>query len=93
LNYSIEPQSRNKFHTFWEENQWNTKYMWPNKNQEAIYNIDRNDFDYSPLNWATYNYGSNDLAHFIYDVIPYYILWNSPNDPTNFVDRVFRTFK
>jgi len=43
----------------------------------------------SPANQGTYNYGRDDFSHGIYDVVPYWILGNDPDDPTPLFDRIF----
>lgn len=91
--YLEQEQNVNKYHRNWIWNELNTKYMPIDRKQEAIYNPWKNEFDYSDLNWATYNYGSNPITHTILDVVPYIILWNSKNDPTTFYDRISVTFK
>jgi hypothetical protein len=92
-NYILKDESYNKFHRYWNNANWNVKYLWVEWNQEIIYNNNTNSFDYSDLNWATYNYWTNLITHTILDIVPYYIFWNSPNDPTSFIDRILQTFK
>ena len=92
-NYTLQDQKYNKFHMYWDWNIWNVKYLWVNWKQEFIYNSDTNKFDYSDINWATYNYWTNIITHTLLDTIPYYLFWNSLNDPTNIFDRIFQTLK
>lgn len=47
-----------------------------------------------PLNAGTYNFAhptNEPIGHGVLDVVPYFILGNSPNDPTSFWDRVTAT--
>ncbi len=94
--YIRQDNSLNKFHRYvkWNiSNTFNVKYLSIDKQQEVIYNENTKIFDYSNLNWATYNYWTDTVSHIINDVIPYYILWNSPNDPTTRFERIMQTFK
>jgi len=77
------------FHTQGIGGEDNTK--WQLGGHEGIYGKDERRRD-DPLNGGTYNYGSGIVTHTSLDVIPYYILGNTPDDPTNFSQRVLRTF-
>ena len=92
-NYILQDQKYNKFHMYWIWNEWNVKYLWINWKQEFIYNSETNKFDYSDINGATYNYWTNIITHTILDTIPYYLFWNSINDPTSIFDRIIQTLK
>ena len=45
----------------------------------------------NPRVMGTFNYGGNKVDHAVLDVIPYYLYGNSPDDPTNIFQRVWRT--
>ena len=88
-----QPDIVNKYHRQWIWNEENVKYLDTSNQLEVIYNPKTNSLDYSPLNGATYNYGTNPITHTVKDVTLYWILWNSPNDPTTFWQRFSQTFK
>jgi RHS repeat-associated protein len=68
----------------------NIKFLSPDGHMEAVYDGNGNIVT-SPANQGTYNYGAEQISleHFFYDVIPYWIWGNSPNDPTPLPDRIF----
>ncbi|UDQ98792.1 hypothetical protein AAEX28_01580 [Lentisphaerota bacterium WC36G] len=67
----------------------NKKYVSKDGKHEAVYD-ENGKLVTNNRNQGTYNYASPDdwFGHFIYDMIPYFIFGNTPNDPTPFINRV-----
>jgi hypothetical protein len=84
------------YHTFYDEGQDNTKFISPDGRYEAVRNPDGTDVTH-PANIATYNRASKDewfgVPHFFKDMLPYYLLGNSPQDPTTTGQRIRRWFE
>ena len=77
---SVDP----RYHQQGCRNEGNIKFVSPDGRSETIFNsnhIPLND----PLNRGTYNYAdplTDPIGHFFKDMIPYYLLGNSPDDPS-----------
>ncbi|MBP1992920.1 RHS repeat-associated core domain-containing protein [Paenibacillus eucommiae] len=86
--------SESIYHRIGFGNENNAKYVSPSGNMEGVYD-QKGNFVTDPVNMGTYNFKGPDDAggHTKYDVIPYFILGNSPNDPTTFWDKVWLTIK
>ena len=82
-------EKKDYFHTWGIGAGGNTK--WLSGKHEGIYGVDGVRRD-DALGGATYNYGgSGFFSHTAYDVLPYYWLGNTPDDPTNIAQRLLRT--
>ena len=70
----------------------NSKYVSPDGHFEAVFDSSGNLVTDS-YNVGTYNiYGpDNAIGHFVYDMLPYYLLGNSPDDAFNYWDRIKAT--
>ncbi|SHL04248.1 RHS repeat-associated core domain-containing protein [Desulforamulus aeronauticus] len=86
------PKSKSVLHQIGEGNESNVKYISPNGKMEAIYNSQGN-LVIDPVNKGTYNFASpsDPSNHFYYDMLPYYVLGNEPEDTTTFGDRIRAT--
>jgi hypothetical protein len=76
--YILQPDWKNRYHKSNSES--NVKYMDESWHQEVIYTVDDDELDYSDIDGPTYNYGTNYVSHFLLDMFPYYIWWNTSND-------------
>jgi hypothetical protein len=79
------------YHTFWEWNESNKKYLSPDGHNELVFSKEWR-LVVDETNEGTFNYGTNMVSHFMKDVFPYYIMGNGINDTTNFYQRVSRYF-
>ncbi len=68
--------------------------MSPSGHQEAVYDKCGN-LVTDPYNMGTYNiYGPNNAAgHFLFDMLPYYMYGNSPEDAMDYGDRIRATIE
>ena len=87
--WTLQPDNRSIYHRFWEWNENNKKYLSPDWHEEVVFDITWK-IVMDPTNEWTYNYGTNDFEHTLYDVIPYYIWWNDPNDKTSIWERLWK---
>lgn len=83
------------YHQFTSENRDNVKYVSADGYREAIYDSKGN-LVTAPEDMGTYNFIPSDhdgwrgfVGHILQDVIPWYRWGNSPEDTTEFIDRVF----
>ncbi|QGU96693.1 hypothetical protein GOM49_17815 [Clostridium bovifaecis] len=90
--YEQLPPSQSIYHKIGKYNKNNEKYVSKDGHKEAVFNPTTRKLVIDPVNMGTYNFnGPKDLfglPHLFRDVIPYYIWGNSPDDPTNFFDRM-----
>ena len=72
----------------------NQKYVSPDGHLEAVYD-QCGELVTDPYNMGTYNiYGPDDkLGHFVFDMMPYYLIGNSPDDAFDYWSRIKATFK
>lgn len=91
------PESESVFHQNNQVGGVNKKYLSPDAHMEAVYYADGTIND-TPEDQGTYNfyYSHNKKAwlqrivgHGVYDVLPYIIWGNSPDDTTTIIDRIF----
>jgi RHS repeat-associated protein len=78
------------YHTMGAGNENNSKWVSPDGHYEGVFDGDGNPVT-DPAVMATYNYQSpteNPIGHVMEDVLPYYFLGNSPDDPTTFGERL-----
>ena len=69
----------------------NTKWVSPDGHYEVIFDSNGNIVTASE-DYGTYNYcdpNSHPIGHLIFDVVPWYIWGNAPDDSTSVMDRVF----
>ena len=83
------------YHQFTSENRTNVKYVSADGYREAIYDS-KDNLVTAPEDMGTYNFVPSDhdgwrgfVGHILQDVIPWYRWGNSPEDTTEFIDRVF----
>ena len=72
----------------------NNKYISEDGSKEVVYN-DKGEIVTDAVNLGTYNYANPESApveHFLKDVVPYWILGNTPNDPSTFDERILGTY-
>jgi RHS repeat-associated protein len=78
-----------------KSNKSNTKHVSADGHDETVYDCNGNIVT-DPVNRGTYNYaspnGASGIVHFFVDVLPYYILGNSPDDPTHWWQRIGGTY-
>jgi hypothetical protein len=81
------PDSQSVYHQMGYGNENNAKYISPDGKLEAVYNADGS-LVTDIRNVGTYNYSppGDGFSHFIKDVVPYYVMGNSPDDPTTMLD-------
>ena len=86
------PPSQSVYHN--RNGATNRKYVSPDGHQEAVYDPCGN-LVTDPYNRGTYNiYGpDNVIGHFVYDMLPYYLIGNSPDDAFNYSDRFKATIQ
>ena len=90
------------YHCMGKGNENNRKFVSRNGMHEAVFHPNDDGTyspvtrDYDPANMQTFNYfsplwrhGSEPVFHVIFDVVPYWIWGNSPDDPTSWDQRVF----
>lgn len=79
----------NDYHIMGKGGGGNKKYTYGNF--EGVYDINGN-LVTDPLNRGTLNLfpgeGLTIPLHFMFDVIPYYLWKNDPDDPTNLIERL-----
>ena len=82
------PLSQNLYHRN-KGQTGNEKFYHPKTGQEVVFN-EKGDVVTDVENIGTKNYGTDpvSLEHLFKDVLTYYLLSNSPNDKTPFIDRV-----
>lgn len=88
-NWTPMKLSESVFHSQ-GEGMLNRKYVSPDGRYEAVYDDD-GCFDDDPLNEGSYNFASprdEPIKHVFLDVLPYYLLGNSPSDPSTISSRV-----
>ncbi|OXU14830.1 RHS repeat-associated core domain-containing protein [Sedimentisphaera salicampi] len=84
------PGWKAKYHKMGEGNENNRKFISPSGKCEAVYDENGNLVTDS-VNQGTYNFYSPEkepMKHFGYDVLPYYLWGNSPDDQTNIWERI-----
>jgi hypothetical protein len=72
----------------------NKKYVSPDGHSEAVFDA-TGKLVTDVVNMGTYNYAdprNNVTGHIMYDVVPYYIFGNTPNDPTSWYHRILGTY-
>lgn len=86
--------SESVYHQIGYGNENNAKYVSPNGKMEAVYNL-RGNLVNDLANVGTYNYSppSDAIGHMLNDVIPYYLLGNSPDDITSGSDKIWVTLR
>ena len=87
------PPSESVYHS--QNGANNSKFISPDGHREAVYNSVGN-LVTDPVNQGTYNIynpKTNPIKHGLYDVVPYLILGNSPDDAFSYGDRISATIK
>ena len=72
----------------------NDKWISPDGKKEVVFNENGEKVTDS-VNMGTYNYANpetNPIGHFFMDMLPYYILGNTPDDPSTFDERILGTY-
>ena len=88
---SVDP----RYHQQGCGNEGNVKFVSPDGHFEAIFDSNQT-LVTDPLNRGTYNYAgplTDPIEHFFKDMIPYYLLGNSPDDPSSWYHRIGGTYK
>ncbi len=96
------PASKKIYHCMGKGNKNNRKFISPNGMNEAVFHPNPDGTytpvtrEYDPANMQTFNYfsplwrhGTEPIFHVIFDVLPYWIWGNAPEDPTPWDKRVF----
>lgn len=83
------PDYQSVYHQIGKGNETNSKYVSPDGKMEGVYDKEGR-LVTDPVNAGTYNFEppTNSSGHTKLDVLPYYILGNSPRDTTTIEDRV-----
>ena len=87
------PPSKSVYHC--QNGANNSKFISPDGHREAVYNSEGN-LVTDPVNRGTYNIynpKTDPVKHGLYDVVPYLILGNSPDDAFSYGDRIMATIK
>ncbi len=84
-SYGIRRSEGSLYHIYNGES-GNRKFIHP-KGYETVLDVNGN-IVRSPSNRSTFNFGADcdSIRHVILSVLPYYILGNSPDEPTPFRD-------
>ncbi len=72
----------------------NNKYISADGKKEIVFN-EKGEVVKDPVNMGTYNYADPEehpVQHFFKDMLPYWVLGNSSDDPTTFDERVLGTY-
>ena len=84
------------YHDNGEGNEGNQRYVQDSgelAGTEIVVDAEGNAVWDQPRNAASYNYANNKTnpaGHFFKDMLPYFLFGNSPNDPSNIVQRLGR---
>lgn len=79
------------YHTFNAPD--NIKFVTYDGRREFVFRSDGS-LDLSPANRGSSNFRSpidDKTGHLVYDVIPYFLWGNSPDDPTTKLERIWKT--
>ena len=92
LKWKKLPASKSVYHN--RHGKTNSKYISPDGHQEAVYDSCGNLVTDS-YNMGTYNIYApdNSIGHLIYDMLPYYLFGNSPDDAYDYFDRAKATIE
>jgi hypothetical protein len=89
--WNLQPDWKSKLHRIGAGNEGNLKFVSPDGHYENVFTPSGRQV-WDPRNLGTYNYGTNWASHFLQDMVPYYLLGNSINDPTNVLQRIGGSF-
>ena len=90
--WRLLPPSQSVYHNM--KGQGNRKYISPDGHNEAVYD-ECDNLVTNPYDMGTYNIFSPDdkLGHFVFDMLPYFMLGNSPEDAFDYMGRAGATFE
>jgi RHS repeat-associated protein len=71
----LQSAFRSRYHRIGPGNQNNLKFLSRDRHHESVFRPDGT-LVTDCVNGGTYNYGTNDVSHFLYDMLPYYMLGN-----------------
>ena len=77
-----------RYHRHGNGNDGNRRFVSPDGHCEAIFTKDGTPVT-DDANMASYNYGTTKIDHVLWDVIPYWMWGNTPNDPTPSFNRIY----
>lgn len=89
------PDSQSRYHRGGPGGRYNSKYISPDGHSEVVF--DRNwNVVTDVSNQGTYNYSSpgglwGNIGHIFRDMVPYWLLGNTPDDPRPFWQRIWTT--
>lgn len=95
-NWIKMDEDKSLYHMQGEDGLDNVKYVSIDGHYEAVYGSGDDDAillteENDPVNMGTYNFkdpNNDPVGHFLYDMLPYYLWGNSPEDCTDVYDRV-----
>lgn len=87
-------ESESVYHQMGIGNKNNAKFVSPNGLMEAVYHEDGS-LVTNLKNLGTYNFAPPTAAkdHLLYDVLPYFVFGNAPNDPTSGFEKLYASMK
>ena len=94
-NWTELPPSQSVWHQIGPGNENNIKFVSPDGSDEVVYNpngsSDPNQWTRitNPLNYGTYNYGTNPVTHTLLDILPYWAFGNTPDAPQTIWQRIW----